>query len=267
MDHCMKIKLIIPTLILIFSFTACTNTALPEKNTPLISTSQTSNKLLVLGSVEYINNIQDIAKTLGYRSAFSVIMNDVAKNGSELDNNDPDNILRFHKLVSSLVYKIGTVDIQMHYFRNKLNRVPKSLKELTHLNSTLPINKRWKLLGISSSAYHIQGTDGEYNLKFLSYDNYCEAVYNKKGILLDEYSDPINMGTYNYAAGIPGISAHENFDVVPFLKWGNTRNSPQKGKAAINKGVDLALENYMTHAVGVYLYRQNLFGMQQGRVP
>ncbi|HEY5583992.1 MAG TPA: hypothetical protein VIK78_05820 [Ruminiclostridium sp.] len=263
----MKIKLLIQTLILGFLFTACTKTIYTNNDNTLTSTTFTSNKFFVLGSVEYVNNIQYIAKTSGNRSALSVIMNAVNKNGSELDNNDPNNILRFHQLVSSLVYKIGSVDMQMNYFRNKLNRVPKSLKELMLLNKRLPVNKQWRLLSIGSSAYHIQGTDGEYNLKFLSCDGYFEAVYNKKGILLDENNDPINMGTFNYAAGIRSINAHWTFDVSPYLIWGNTSNSPQKGKVAINKGVDLALSNYTTNSAGVYLYRQNLFGMQQGRVP
>ena len=155
-----------------------------------------------MGSVEYVEKIQNIAKKSGNQSALSAIMIDVDKNGNELDNNEPNNISRFHKLVSSLIYKIGYVDMQTHYFRNKLNRVPKTLKDLIRLNKMLPVNKRWILLSVADSGYHMQGVDGEYNLKFLSYDSFCEAVYNKKGILLNENNDPINMGTYNYGAGI-----------------------------------------------------------------
>ena len=74
------------------------------------------------------------------------------------------------------------------------------------------------------------------------------------------------MGTYNYAAGIPNIHAHESYDVSPYIKWGTIINSPQKGGNVINKGVNLAFVNYKKHAQSVFLYRQNLFGMQQGRV-
>ena len=193
-------------------------------------------------------------------------MSDVALRESELDQNDPNNISRFHKLVSSLVYKIGVVDMKTHYFRNKLNRAPKSLQQMLTINKSLPINRRWKLLGITNSEYHIQGVDGEYNVKFLSYDRYCEAVYNKKGVLLDENNDPINMGTYNYAAGIPEINAHGRFDVAPYLKWGNSPNSPQKGAGKINKGVKVAMLNYKTNAAKVFIYRQGLFGMQSGLI-
>ena len=180
----------------------------------------TSNKPLILGSVEYVEKIQNIAKKSGNRSALSAIMIDVDKNGNELDNNEPNNISRFHKLVSSLIYKIGYVDMQTHYFRNKLNRAPKTLKELIRLNKTLPVNKRWILLSVADSGYHMQGVDGEYNLKFVSYDGFCEAVYNKKGILLNENNDPINMGTYNYGAGISNINAHVKFDAASLSYMG-----------------------------------------------
>ena len=223
-----------------------------------------NNKLLILGSVEYVQEIHNIAKISGNRNALSAIMIDVDKNGNELDNNDPKNISRFKNLVSSLIYKIGYVDMQTHYFKNKLNRAPNTLNELISLNKTYSVNKRWILLSVAGSGYHMQGADGEYNLKFESYDYYDEAVYNEKGILLTENNDPINMGSYNY--GVSSREAHIRFDQFPYLMWGNAANSPQKGKDAINKGVKLGLINYKKHAASVYLYRQNLFGMQQGRV-
>jgi len=256
----MNKKLIVPILIVSFLLSGCT------KVIPVMDKNSNSDEKSILGSFEYVERIQSIAKVSGNRNALSEVMIDVDKNGKELDNNEPENIVRFHKLVSSLINKIGYVDMETHYFRNKLNRVPKTLKELIRLNKALPINKRWSLLSIRSSGYHLQGTDGEYNLKFVSYDYYCEAVYNKKGILLDENNDPINMGTYNYAAGISNINAHGKFDVSPYLKWGNSANSIQKGKDDINKGVALGLINYKKHAAAVYIYRQNLFKMQQGKV-
>ena len=257
----MKIKLIVSILIFTVLFNGCTKIELPEINHRPIS-----NKSLILGSVEYVEKIHNIAIKSGNRNALSVIMVDVDKNSNGIDNNEPYNISRLHILVSSLIYKIGYVDIQTHYFRNKLNKVPKTLKELINLNKTLPINKRWILLSAKNSSYHMQGIDGEYNLKFISYDNFCEAVYNKKGILLNENNDPINMGTYNYAAGIAKINSHSVFDISPYIKWGNTASSLQKGKESMDKGVHSAIINYKKHATSVYEYRQNLFGMQQGRV-
>jgi hypothetical protein len=270
MEHIMKIKFIILISIMAFICTACANIAFSTKKNKLVNDSH-----LILGSVEYVKKIQDFANIYGNRKAFSELMNDVNKYGNELNNIDPNNIhnnidpkniQRFNKLVSSLVYKIGYVDMEMHYFRNKLNRVPKNLKELMTLNKTLPVYKRWRLLGITSSEYHIQGTDGEYNLKFLSFDGFYEAVYNKKGILQNEKNNPVDMGTYNFAAGMHRINAHGKFDVSPYLKWGNSPNSPQKGSAAINKGVHSALNRYKKFAANVFLYRRKLFGMQQGGV-
>jgi len=269
----MKKKIIVPILIFAFLLSACSkkqpaivaNNTINNKPSNNKST-KLSNKPFILESIEYVNKIENIAKKSGNRNALSVIMTDVDKNESELDINEPDNITRFHKLVSSLIYRIGYVDMETHYFRNKLNRVPKTLKELISINKTLPISKRWILLSVAGSGYHMQGADGEYNLKFVSYDVYCEAVYNKKGILLDENTDPINMGTYNYAPGIHIINAHAKFDQVPYLIWGNTANSPQKGSNAINKGVYLGLTNYKKHAASVYVYREKLFGAQESRV-
>lgn len=254
-------KLIVSILISIFLFSGGTKTS-----PAVIHNNSTSSKPPILGSVKYVENINNIAKKSGNRSALSVIMLDVDKNGNQLDNNQPVNITRFNELVSSLIYKIGYVDMQTNYFRNKLNRVPKTLNKLVSLNKTLPFNKRWILLNIRNSGYHIQGVDGEYNLKFVSYDDFYEAVYNKKGILQNENNDPINMGTYNYAAGIPKMDAHVKFDINPYLIWGTTPNSPEKGNYAINNGVNLAYNNYIKHAASVYIYRKKLFGMQQGRV-
>jgi hypothetical protein len=134
------------------------------------------------------------------------------------------------------------------------------------LNKKLKMKKRWKLLSIRRSLYHMQGPDGEYNLKFRSYDGFYEAVYNKDGVLLDESNDPINMGTYNYAAGMHYLGTHKKFDVYPYLKWGNTPDSLQKGIHNINKGVRTAIMNYKKNTLDVYMYRQSLFGMQKGRV-
>ena len=139
-----------------------------------------------LGTEEYINSILDMERGEGPRSALSQVMKDVRQYPKELDKNTEDNINRLHKLISTLIYHIGYVDEEVHYFRNELNRAPKSLKALMDENMKLPLRKRWKLLSVRASAYHIQGPDGEYNLKFMSYDSYSEAVYDKNGVLLTE---------------------------------------------------------------------------------
>lgn len=185
-------------------------------------------------------------------------MDDVDNNSETIDKNDSESNMRLYKLVCSLIHKIGYVDMRTHYFRNKLNRAPQSLKGLLYLNSRLPSEKRWRLMPGENSLYHMQGNYGEYNLKFLSCDSFCEAVYNKDGILLTEKNDPINMGTFNYYAGINEPDAHMKFDVVPYLKWGNAPNSPQKKEVDIKKGVDFARKNYKQNIPKVMEYRKKI---------
>ncbi|GHV49392.1 hypothetical protein FACS189499_10440 [Clostridia bacterium] len=59
------------------------------------------------------------------------------------------------------------------------------------------------------------GTNGEYNLKFVSKDGKYEAVYNKDGVLLTVENDPVNMGTYNHASP-DDIVNHFFEDVRPY---------------------------------------------------
>ena len=78
---------------------------------------------------------------------------------------------------------------------------------------------------MNDTRYHMFGTDGEYNLKFVSSDNsgnMYEAVYNKNGILLTEENDPENMGTYNYCSDEINNDLHQKLDVDTYKKWGNT---------------------------------------------
>ena len=66
----------------------------------------------------------------------------------------------------------------------------------------------------------MRGTDGTYNLKFVSKCGKFEAVYNKDGVLLTEVNDPVNMGTYNYYTP-KNIIMHGILDVGPYARYGN----------------------------------------------
>ena len=211
-----------------------------------------------LGSIPYSNKIRIYAAKYGSKAALHKIMADVDQYAAQINKNSYEDNLRLYKLVSYYVYQSGTIDMKTHYFRNKLNKAPKTLKELLLLNDRLPASRRWKLLSPSGSLYHMQGRDGIFNLKFVSGDGFCEAVYNKSGALLTERNDPVNMGTFNYAAGIPRADAHEKYDVSPYLKWGNSPNSPQKGNAAIQKGISEAADLYNKHASSVEQYRSRV---------
>ena len=61
-----------------------------------------------LGSIKYVEKIHKIAKKSGNRIALSTIMIDVDNNRNELDNNEPNNISKFHILISSLINKINS---------------------------------------------------------------------------------------------------------------------------------------------------------------
>lgn len=220
----------------------------------------------LIGSLQYTAEIWRFDQRYGPRKAFSILMSDVNLYGKELDKNSVKNIDRFHKQISQLVDEIGVVDPEMHYFRNRLNRAPKTLNELIKYNARMPAKKRWYLLSTDNSLYHMQGENGAFHVKFNSYDGYCEAVYDRSGKLLNEETDPVNMGTFNYAAGLKSPTAHTKYDVSPYLLYGNTMNSPQKGIESINKGVRLAQMNFKAHRDEVFQFRNKWFGMQSGRV-
>lgn len=182
------------------------------------STQGTGN--VVLGSASYNLAIQKIADSKGAREGFNQIMADVDRYGNQLDDFSSDNVANFNSLVASLVVQIGDVDQEMHFARNKLNRAPKTLTEMIIINAALPKDKQWKLLGPTAAAFHMNGENGVYNLKFVSADEHFEAVYNKAGELLTADNDPDNMGTYNYF-GPNDAKNHVKYDVDPYYKWGN----------------------------------------------
>lgn len=119
-----------------------------------------------------------------------------------------------------LVMIYGGVYEELHFFRNKLNRAPKTLDEMIATNKTLAPEKKWRLLPVGRSIYHMYGKDGEYNLKFVSADGLFEGVYDKTGNLLTGSNDPINMGIYNYCDPANAIQ-HGLLDVLPYYQWGN----------------------------------------------
>ena len=142
----------------------------------------------------------------------------------------------------------GVSNSKVHYFRNNLNRAPKTLGQL---NSN-PQN--WVLIGVDDSIYHMFPTsfsgEGIYNLKFMSLDGKHEGVYinifgekNKnKGLVCTEITDPKNMGTYNFEGmyykygrySIPGLK-HGLLDVMPYFDYGNTsKNDNYSGKRDAN---------------------------------
>lgn len=118
---------------------------------------------------------------------------------------------------------IPCIPKEVHYFRNNLNRAPKSLYELLNSNEE---RKKWELLLVKDSVFHMYGENGEYNLKLVTPmklyggDVIFEAVYDIKGDLLDVYNDPVNCGTYNFASPKDEIE-HLMYDLYTYYYYGN----------------------------------------------
>ena len=118
---------------------------------------------------------------------------------------------------NSFVKQVGVVSKELHYFRIKLNRCPKTLDEMKTKTD-------WILLDVKDSQFHMLRSDfsdsGLRNLKFTCRDGIFEAVYNHKGYLCDDVTDATNMGTYNYASP-KNVGDHANLDVLPYYSFGN----------------------------------------------
>lgn len=215
---------------------------------------------VILGSPDYMDELQDFLDdyqaTEGYKliqgasqmvaaKGIQKVMDDVNAYGDT--NKIPDEYwLILCKKFNSLVMIYGSVYEELHFFRNKLNRAPKTLDEMIVANKTLVLEKKWRLLPVGQSIYHMYGKDGEYNLKFVSADGLFEGVYDKAGNLLTESNDPINMGTYNYCDPA-NIIQHGLLDVWPYKTWGNVPGVLDSGNASANTDKYNANEDAKKH--------------------
>ncbi|MFA5527422.1 MAG: hypothetical protein WC996_02300 [Peptostreptococcales bacterium] len=125
------------------------------------------------------------------------------------------------------IYKsINPAFKKIHFnLRFHLNKQPLSLYDI------LDRKEKWTLLPIKSSAFHMNGKDGEYNLKFISKDGHLEAVYSSLSYSL--VINPWNIGTYNYAP-LTDSPNHYTYDVEPYYKWNNTPFLKGQGQIASN---------------------------------
>ena len=196
-----------------------------------------SNSKTTLGTDEYLIEIEAYYReclrfgtlngyelSYGGKEAFNKIKEDMEAYINIYGSTNNISDVNWRKLcykINEFVSDFYAVWEEAHYFRNKLNRAPATLDKMIELNRNLSSDKKWKLMDIDGSAYHMYGDEGEYNLKFVSYDGIFEAVYNKKGELLTEHNDPKNMGTYNYVSSDDWIG-HGIYDVIPYMLFGNT---------------------------------------------
>lgn len=128
--------------------------------------------------------------------------------------------------ICNLFANKGNVDTEEeHYLRNYFSRAPQTLSEMIDIIQNDNVVFGWKLLTPDYALLHMYGEDGEYNIKFISEDGHFEALYNKDGILLTQHNDPVNMGTFNYADQVLNKEKHTVLDLMPYLRWGNTKDS------------------------------------------
>ena len=187
-----------------------------------------------LGTQQHINRVNKHESKYGAKLTLAQIMSEFNSYDKaiieDLKFNLYANFDRLCKKINELVKKVEMTE-QIHYFRNKLNKAPKTLEALLREKS------KWTLLPPHLSAFHMHGIDGVFNLKFVSKNGgLFEAVYNKNNRLV---TDRLNMGTYNFV-GPDDASGHTEYDVKPYNKYGNTERCTGDG-AVISFGK--AIEN------------------------
>ena len=156
-----------------------------------------------------------------YDELIKLMMKDV-DNSTTYSLVSDDNWDSFCEFFNYCITQYSNIDRDRHYFRNKLNRAPDTLSDM------IVEYNDWVLCDVDDSAYHMFGSNGGYNLKFISKCGKYEAVYNFNGELLTENVDPLNMGTYNYANYMKSKWNHANCDVVPYEFYGNSSSSHHK---------------------------------------
>lgn len=183
---------------------------------------------IAIGSYYYGTVIKEIMRVEGAKKALFKMIYDVETHYKEqYDNFMSKNVRKFNILIEEVVINIDSVDKDIHYARNRLNKAFNTLDELMMYNSVQLSKNRWILLEPIRSAYHMNGIDGEYNLKFISPSGHFEAVYNKDGVLLTEDIDTVNMSTYNYFSPDKTFK-HYKYDVAPYYRWLNIPSSIEK---------------------------------------
>lgn len=186
-------------------------------------------------NLEDINNFNQIQKSVNQskivaQKVIDIIILEVSEDQKALSSIDTGHYMEVAETVALCFQIKGTVlSKSEHYLRNAFNRAPENLTSmLADIKAKSPYG--WHLLSQFETFYHMQGKDGDYNVKFVSEEGYHEAIYNKAGDLLTERNDPVNMGTFNYADPTGQPAMHAALDVLPYYSYGNCPASPKSSK-------------------------------------
>lgn len=164
--------------------------------------------------------VLDYSKAIASHAILTRMMDDLRENQELLYEHRHDKLFldTFDQYVKQLPY----ITKELHYYRNELNKYGEAPERLEEMRQLAACGK-WEVFSAKYHRYEVNEYDSAHNVKFISSDGRFEVVYNiETGQIV---SDPINMGTYNYAPGsiIPWkYYQHHKYDKIPWKKWGNT---------------------------------------------
>ncbi len=128
----------------------------------------------------------------------------------------------FFETFDRYVRQLPYITKEIHYFRNELNRYGEAPEQLNAMIELVACGK-WRQFSSRYHRYEAAEYDAAYHVKFISANGRFEVVYHTEtGRIV---TDPVNMGTYNYAPGSLHpwkYYQHHQYDKVPWMKWGNT---------------------------------------------
>ncbi|WP_449536388.1 hypothetical protein [Ferdinandcohnia sp. Marseille-Q9671] len=168
----------------------------------------------------------DTAKAISSHAILTQMMHDLEEDPQSLIGHKRFDL--FFETFDQHVKQLPSITEELHYFRNELNRygdAPEQLEEMIELVAC----GNWQLFSARYHRYEVSDYDAAYNVKFISSNGRFEAVYHTESGQL--VTDPVNMGTYNFAPGSIHpwkYYQHHTYDKVPWKKWGNTNQISYK---------------------------------------
>ncbi|WP_010094430.1 hypothetical protein [Ornithinibacillus scapharcae] len=162
----------------------------------------------------------DQSKAIASHAIVMRMMQDLTNNQALLYGHKNSNL--FFDTFDRYVKKLPYITEEIHHYRNELNNYGEAPEELEEMIELAACGK-WKVFSARYHRYEVNEYDSAYNVKFISSDGRFEVVYNMESGKM--VTDPVNMGTYNFAPGsiVPWkYYQHHKYDKVPWKKWGNT---------------------------------------------
>lgn len=165
-------------------------------------------------------HVFDHSKAIAAHAILSRMMLDLGNHPEVLSGHKQFDL--FFETFDRHVRQLPYITEEIHYFRNELNRYGEAPEQLNEMIELAACGK-WRLFSARYHRYEVTEPDAAYHVKFISANGRFEVVYHTEtGRIV---TDPVNMGTYNYAPGSIHpwkYYQHHQYDKVPWMKWGNT---------------------------------------------